>query len=106
MIGKSLNVPLYRLLGGRCRRRIRGYVDGFFRGARYQPGEYAKKAEEVVNEGFTALKMDIDGPLPSMHRINRQPDRKDLNLTVKIVAAVRESIGDDLDLAVEYSWRT
>jgi len=101
IMGKSLNVPLYRLLGGCCRKKIRIYVDGFFRGARYQPEEYAKKAKEVISEGFTALKMDIDGPLPSMHRVNRQPDRKDLSLTVEIVAAVREAIGDDLDLAVD-----
>ncbi len=101
LVGKSLNVPLYRLLGGRCRRRIRVYVDGFFRGAQYRPEDYAKKAEEVISEGFTALKMDIDGPLPSMHRINRQPDKKDLNFTVKMVAAVREAIGDDLDLSVD-----
>ena len=45
--------------------------------------------------------MDIDGPLPSMHRINRQPDRVDLDLTVDIVAAVREAMGYELDLAVD-----
>ena len=101
ILGKRLDVPLYRLLGGRCRRKIRVYVDGFFRGAQYRPEEYAEKAKEVIKEGFTALKMDIDGPLPSMHRVNRQPDRKDLNLTVEIVAAVREAIGDDVDLAVD-----
>ena len=101
IVGKKLDVPIYKLLGGCCHERLRVYVDGFFRGAGYKPEEYAEKAKEVVDKGFTALKMDVDGPLPSMHRMNRQPDRADLNLTVEIVAAVREAIGYDVDLAVD-----
>ncbi|HDN62679.1 MAG TPA: mandelate racemase/muconate lactonizing enzyme family protein [Candidatus Bathyarchaeota archaeon] len=101
ILGKRLNEPIYQLLGGKCRDRVRVYVDGFFRGAEYRPEDYARKTEEVVNEGFTALKMDVDGPLPSMHRISRQPDKSDINLTVDIVAAVRKAIGHDRDLAVD-----
>jgi len=101
ILGKTLGVPIYQLLGGRCRDSVRVYVDGFFRGAAYEPDAYARKAQEMVERGFTALKMDIDGPLPSMHRMNRQPDRADLSLTVDIVAAVRETIGYDRDLAVD-----
>ncbi len=101
IVGKKLGVPIYRLLGGCCHESLRVYVDGFFRGANYQPEDYAMKAKEVIDKGFTALKMDVDGPIPSMHRINRQPDRADLNLTVEIVAAVRDAIGYDLDLAVD-----
>ena len=101
ILGKKLGVPVYQLFGGRCRDRLRVYVDGFFRGADYRPEAYARQAREVVGKGFTALKMDIDGPLPSMHRINRQPDKADLSLTVDIVAAVREAIGCEVDLAVD-----
>jgi len=101
IVGKKLGVPVYKLLGGCCHEKLRVYVDGFFRGANYQPEDYAKKAKEVIDKGFTALKMDVDGPIPSMHRINRQPDRVDLNLTVEIVAAVRDAIGYNLDLAVD-----
>jgi len=101
IVGKKLGVPVHRLLGGPCHERIRVYADGFFRGADFQPEEYATKAREIADVGFTALKMDADGPLPSMHRISRQPDRADVGLVVEIVAAVRESIGPDLDLAVD-----
>jgi len=101
ILAKALGVPVYQLLGGPCHDRLRVYVDGFFRGADYRPEAYAAKAREIVAKGFTALKMDIDGPLASMHRINRQPDRVDLALTVEIVAAVREAIGYELDLAVD-----
>lgn len=101
IVGKELGVPVHGLLGGRCHDRLRVYADGFFRGAEFRPEEYAGKAREAADRGFTALKMDADGPLPSMHRINRQPDRADMNLAVEIVAAVREAIGPDLDLAVD-----
>jgi len=101
IVGKKLNVPTCKLLGGLCRKKVKVYVDGFFRAAHYRPEDYARKAEEIVERGFSALKMDIDGPLASMHRINRQPERADLSLTVDIVAAVREAIGYDVDLAVD-----
>ncbi len=101
ILAKKLGVPVCQLLGGACHDRLRVYVDGFHRGADYQPEPYARQAKELVEQGFTALKMDIDGPLPSMHRINRQPDRVDLDLTVDIVAAVREAMGYELDLAVD-----
>jgi L-alanine-DL-glutamate epimerase-like enolase superfamily enzyme len=101
ILAKKLGVPVCQLFGGACHDRLRVYVDGFFRGADYQPEPYARQARELVEQGFTALKMDIDGPLPSMHRINRQPDRVDLDLTVEIVAAVREAMGYALDLAVD-----
>jgi len=101
IVGKKLGVPIYRLLGGLCHEKLKVYVDGFFRGADYKPEDYARKAGEIVEKGFMALKMDIDGPIPSMHRVNRQPERADLDLTVEIVAAVREAIGYDRDLAVD-----
>jgi galactonate dehydratase len=101
ILGKRLGVPVGQLLGGRCRDRLRVYVDGFFRGADFRPGPYASKAREVVEMGYTALKVDVDGPLPSLHRISGQPDRADVALVVEIVAAVREAIGGDVDLAVD-----
>jgi galactonate dehydratase len=101
IVGKKLNVPIYKLLGGLCREKVKVYVDGFFRGADYRPEDYARKAEEIIKKGFSALKMDVDGPLASMHRMNRQPERADLSLTVDIVAAVREAIGYGVDLAVD-----
>jgi len=101
IIGKSLKTPVYNLFGGRCRDRVRVYVDGFFRGASYKPEEYAQKAVETVKEGFTALKMDIDGPLPSVHTMERSISRGDLRYTLDMVEAVRSAVGRDVDLAVD-----
>ncbi len=72
IMGKSLGGPIYQLLGGRCRDRVRVYCDGFFRGAAsYSPEAYTEKALEAVSQGFTALKMDVDEPLPSTHELGR-----------------------------------
>ncbi len=101
IMGKKLGVPIFNLLGGRCRDRIRVYVDGFFRGAKYVEEEYAEKAVEAVEQGFTALKMDVDAPIPSGRQLNRSISLTDLKHTVKMVKAVRDAVGDEIDLAID-----
>lgn len=101
IIGKSLGVPIYKLLGGRCRDKIRVYCDGFFRGASYNPEEYMAKAKAAVAQGFTALKMDVDEPLPSTQELGRAISLSELHLTEEMVAAVREAVGPEIDLAID-----
>src|SRR5687768_11492391 len=72
ILGQASNQPIYQLLGGKCREKVRVYVDGFFRGAEYVQSEYAQKAIDAVSMGFTALKMDVDEPIPMANRFNRQ----------------------------------
>jgi galactonate dehydratase len=100
ILGKKLGQPIYNLLGGRCRDKIRVYEDGFFRGAKYSPEEYAEKAREAVNKGFTAIKADIDVG-PSMHQLNMELSADDLALNVSVVKAVREAVGSGIDVAVD-----
>jgi galactonate dehydratase len=102
IIGKKLGTPVYNLLGGQCHEKLRVYLDGFFRGAAYTPDEYAEKAKMAVEQGFTAIKADIDPPqIPSLHRLNRDLDLADIHLTVNVVKAVRDTIGDEIDFAVD-----
>lgn len=102
LVGKKLGTPIYNLIGGRCHQSLRVYLDGFFRGASYNPEEYAQKAREAVQRGFTALKADIDpAELPSAHRLSGELDANDMQLTVNVVKAVREAIGDRVDFAVD-----
>ena len=98
---KALGVPLFDLLGGRCHERVRVYADGFFRGAEYEEGEYRRKAKEAVALGFTALKMDVDEPIPSGKALNRSLTAGDLKLTVRMVEAVRQAVGDGIDLCID-----
>jgi len=101
ILGQSLSTPVYQLLGGLCHERVRVYADGFFRGAEYVAGEYAAKAVEAAEMGFTALKMDVDDPIPSGHSINGVLVGADLRLTAEMVRSVREAVGIEVDLCID-----
>jgi L-alanine-DL-glutamate epimerase-like enolase superfamily enzyme len=53
ILGKAGNHPIYHLLGGAGRESVWVYLDGFFRGASYVPDEYAQKAIDAIDAGFT-----------------------------------------------------
>jgi len=64
LAGKALGVPIYRLLGGKYRDRVRVYADSHH-GSSPEPGAWADRASEVIAKGFTALKFDIDNTYPA-----------------------------------------
>jgi galactonate dehydratase len=94
IIGKKYNIPLYRLLGGKARPKLRAYANGWYRGER-TPEFFGQRASEVVKLGYTAVKFDPFGT--NYRRI----DRTEEDLAVEIVAAVREAVGDHVDLLIE-----
>ncbi|SDR03029.1 mandelate racemase/muconate lactonizing enzyme family protein [Natronobacterium texcoconense] len=117
--GKVLEVPVYQLLGGKFRDEVRIYCDchageayavddGYTEYAdaeAYSPESYAREARRVVDMGFTALKFDLD------LEMDNEPDPFNGRLTNdavsdkrEIVEAVREEIGDDVDLAFDCHW--
>lgn len=56
IVGKAYNVPVYQLLGGKYRDQVRVYCDTTIS---RDPQEYAKRMQERIDKGYTALKMDI-----------------------------------------------
>src|SRR4051812_43335752 len=60
ILGKSLGVPIYQLLGGKVRESIEGYANGWYRAER-KPESFVEAAENAVGKGFTALKIDPFG---------------------------------------------
>ena len=52
--GKALGVPVYELLGGKHRDRVKCYANHWFFGAE-EPQDYAAKAKHAVAQGFRAL---------------------------------------------------
>ncbi len=94
IIGKSLNVPVYKLMGGQVNRRVRAYANGWYRGPR-TPESFHEKAKEVVRRGYTALKFD---PFGSAYQVM---DLNDESLSLDIVAAVRDAVGPKVDILVE-----
>jgi galactonate dehydratase len=94
ILGKSLNVPVWRLLGGKMRPRIRAYANGWYRGPR-DPVFFAEAARRVVEMGYTALKFD---PFGNAYRFM---ERSEENLSLKLVRAVREAVGENIDIIIE-----
>ena len=94
ILGKSLNVPVWQLLGGKLRPRLRAYANGWYQGPR-DPGFLAEAASRVKERGYTALKFD---PFGSAYRFM---DRQDEKLSLEIVRAVRNSVGPEVDLLIE-----
>ena len=94
ILGKSLNVPVYKLLGGKTNDKVRIYVNGWFAGAK-TPEEFGEKARIAVQRGVTAMKWDPFG------KSYLEISNKDLDTALRCVAAVREAVGDGVDLLIE-----
>jgi galactonate dehydratase len=94
ILGKTLNIPVWRLLGGKTRTRIRAYANGWYQGPR-ETRFFAERAKEVVAKGYTALKFD---PFGNAYRFL---DRGEMRRSMAIVAAVREAVGEEVDLLIE-----
>jgi len=94
IMGKALNTPIYNLIGGKYRDRIRTYANGWYRGER-TPENFAKCAVEAVAKGYTALKFD---PFGDGYRVM---SRYEEDLSIAIVDAVRQADGPNIELLIE-----
>jgi galactonate dehydratase len=95
VVGKALGQPIYKLLGGACREKIRVYANGWAHGDD-PPEEVAQRAATLVERGFSALKWD---PFPGPWRT--QISATEEGAAVDSIKAVREAVGPDVDLLVE-----
>ena len=94
ILGKALNAPVWKLLGGKQRPRLRVYANGWYQGPR-DPAFFGDEAAKLKARGYTALKFD---PFGSAYRFL---DAGDETLSIDIVRAVRRAVGDDVDLCIE-----
>ena len=88
ILGKAVGSPVHELLGGRLRDRVRAYANGWYRTER-TPEAFAKRRATWSARGYTALKFD---PFGAAYRVQ---DRADEDLSIDIVAAVREAVGPE-----------
>ena len=91
---KELGVPVYRLLGGKCNDRVKAYANAWFTGAK-TPEAFAEKAKAAVARGFQALKWD---PFGSAYQ---NLSTKELDEALAVVGAVRDAVGNAVDLLIE-----
>ncbi len=89
--GKYYNMPVYEMLGGACRSRIRMYAS--CGGA--TPDEAAANALAKKAQGFTAIKCGVSGPvrnIDTMAYVEAQTEK---------FAAMRNAVGSDFDIAID-----
>jgi galactonate dehydratase len=99
--GKALGVPVYKLLGGKFRDRIRLYAD-LHAGKSEEPQAYADKALEAIEEGFSAVKFDVDHTgVGKLDPYNWTAGAKEMTHIVDTIQAVRAAIGFEIDLAID-----
>jgi L-alanine-DL-glutamate epimerase-like enolase superfamily enzyme len=70
------------------------------------PDDYRKRALGMKAQGFTALKFDLDVPgTAGSDPHNRCLSNRAIDRMVALIAAVREGVGSELDIAVDCHWR-
>jgi galactonate dehydratase len=108
LAGKALNVPVYQLLGGKFRDKVRVYSDtALYRSNNPAPKEFADSALNAVKMGFNAIKFDIDqaGDPNRFDRYNWTASQGELQRMYDQLAAVREAVGPKIDIAVDMHGR-
>jgi galactonate dehydratase len=93
--GKFYNAPVYDLLGGACRDKMRVY--GWIGGDR--PSGVAEAAKAKKEAGFTALKMNATEEMNYIDSITK------VEAAVERMAAAREAVGKDFGIALDFHGR-
>ncbi|MDQ0058986.1 galactonate dehydratase [Paenibacillus harenae] len=93
--GKFFNAPVYQLIGGACRDSIQIY--SWVGGDR--PSEVAQEAKKVMEQGFTAIKMNGTEELQYIDSFSK------IDQTVARLAAIREKCGNELAIGVDFHGR-
>lgn len=108
LAGKALGVPVYQLLGGKFRDRIRVYMDtALYQTNLPKPEEFAEAAREAVKMGFTAVKFDLDqfNDPQKYDAYNWTASPGELQRMVDQMTAAREAVGPNIDICADMHGR-
>ena len=102
ILGKSIDKPIYSILGGCMQNKIRSYTylyplehhnkEKFWS----SPDMAVESAKKMLDLGFTALKFDPAGPYTI--RGGHQPSMLDISLCIEFCNALRKEVGNKADL--------
>ena len=98
IMGKALNQPVYRLLGGAVRDKIKAYANGWYTVER-TPEEFHTAAQRVLAKGYRALKFDPFGE--GYLELEAAEKRR----VISLMEAVRAAVGPDIDIFIEMHCR-
>ena len=103
LAGKILGTPVYNLLGGAFRDRIRVYLDRSGVADPTNLQSWRDLAQRVTDEGFRDFKFDAEWIAPELNHDpwNRQMRADQVRLTVERLTAVREVAGPDAEIALD-----
>ncbi|HEX6846020.1 MAG TPA: mandelate racemase/muconate lactonizing enzyme family protein [Chitinophagaceae bacterium] len=109
LAGKALGLPVYQLLGGKFRDRVRVYCDTALYRVRFpSPDDFANAAKEAIKKwNFNALKFDLDyaADPDKYDRYNWTASPGEISRMYNQLAAVREAVGPKIDLCVDMHGR-
>lgn len=108
LAGKALNLPVYQLLGGKFRDRIRVYMDtALYQNRLPKPEDFAASAKEAVDMGFTAVKFDLDQANdPNKYdSYNWTASPAEIQRMYEQMAAAREAVGPHIDICADMHGR-
>lgn len=93
ILGKTTGLPIWKLLGGSVRERIRVYGSA----GGETPEQAAESARQRVEQGFTAIKA---GPFP--HAVRNIEPPAGIDRIIERIAAMREAVGPQIDIALDF----
>src|SRR5262245_24641840 len=89
LMGQSLGVPVWKLLGGKFRDRVPAYANAWYQAER-EADAIARLARTVVARGYRAMKLDPFGAASA------ELPPADRRRSEAIIAAVRDAVGPDV----------
>lgn len=99
--GKIHNLPVYQMLGGACRDRVRmyGHLKPVGHMAEFSVEDMLVITRQRLDDGFTIMKYSIIPPIRAIDTLDM------VHKVVDRFAAVRETVGDKVDVAIDFHGR-
>ena len=98
IVGKACGQPVYNLVGGKVRDRVKVYANGWYN-SMSDLGKLSERAQDVLGRGYKAMKFDPFGPG------GREIGPSELRGACKAVESLRKVVGDDVEILLEFHGR-